>query len=586
MGISNKTWKNINNILGRSKTYQNKVFKFESRYTDDPHTISNKFNDYFANVATAVANDLGPSDASFEDYLPPRHANDIPWELTNFNEIRQIVNKLRDVKAGPDGIPMAVIKKNIDVLGPVLCSIFNKSLTSGIFPKIHKKGIIVPIYKNKDAFDVSNYRPISLLNAVSKILEKIVAKRIISHLESNDLLSNSQFAYRKARGTDLATAKFVGDVLRNFDNNNYTCSIFLDLTKAFDCVCHNILATKLNHLGINDTAHKWLTDYLSDRIQCVKFDGCISNEKIVSIGVLQGSILGPILFLIYINDIQRAGQTGELLLFADDGNYYENSEDYSELINSVNNNLKYLIKWFVANRLAVNIIKTEAMLFSRKILYFPLQPIMLNETPISFNFTFKFLGLHLDFKLNWKFHIKFLCSKLSSVCGVLFRIRNKITQSIAKILYYSIVYPHINYCNIVWGSCYPSATQKLFIIQKKIVRLITYSNRWTPSSPLFSQLKVIKLPDIIKLNTALFVYKSINSLIPSPIQFQIRVVEGYNLRIQNTIEIRIFHSRQTELFIHVRGAKLWNEIPYEIRNTASIFSFKKCLNNMYLTSYT
>ena len=169
----------------------------------------------------------------------------------------------------------------------------------------------------------------------------------------------------------------------------------------------------------------------------------------------------------------------------------------------------------------------------------------------------------------------------------MFKIRNQLTRKVAKILYYSIAYPYLNYCNIVWTSCYPSSLQSLITIQKKLIRFVTKRNRWTPSTPLFRELMVLKLNDINRLNTAIFVYKSIHNLISSPINFLIRAINIYNLRNHNNIDLEVprHRSRQSELFIHVRGARLWNEIPLVIRSKPSVCSFKFHLKRLYLDSY-
>ena len=552
---------------------------------DNPQIITDKFNEYYANIATKVVQELPPTDANFLQYLPARDPVEILWEPCTTHEVKRIVKKCNDVKPGPDGIPMHIFKKNIEILAPVLSNVCNKSLQQGVFPEIHKKGVIIPIYKNKDKYEISNYRPICLLNAISKILEKLVANRIMAHLERNNLLSNSQYAYRKGMGTDLATTKFVSDVIHNFDRNQYSLSVFLDLTKAFDCVNHRILATKLKYFGINNLAYKWLVDYLHNRKQYVKYNGVVSKDSNINIGVPRGSILGPILFLIYIDDLNRAGHAGDLILFADDGNYYESSEDYFRLINSVDHNLSLITQWFLANQLSINIIKSEAMLFSRKLIYFPLPPVTLNGSPIPYNFTYKFLGLHLDFKLKWKNHLHHIGAKLSSVCGILYRTRNMITKDIAKTIYYSIAYSYLNYCNIVWSSCHPSHLQSLINIQKKLIRLVMKRNRWSPSAPLFRELKALTLLDINKVNTLVFVYKSLNNVIRSPIDFQYRIINEYNLRNNQSLVIPLHHTKQTELFVHVRGSRLWNEIPIELRLKPNVNSFKFNLKKYYLDFY-
>ena len=331
-GNTKKTWKTINSILGKSKNSQNIALKINSQLTTDPQTISDHFNEYFSNIATEVTNNLPNPEVSFDHYLGNGTEQRIMWEPVTEPELKRIVSKCNITNPGPDNIPMKIIKDNINFLCPILTNLCNKSLSKGEFPDVHKIGKIVPLYKSKDKYNIANYRPICLLNAVSKILEKVASARIINHLESNNLLVDNQFAYRKGKGTDLANIKFARDVLNAFDENKYTISVFLDLSKAFDCVSHEILLEKLKFYGVNGKALDWISTYLSNRMNYVTYQGCVSERKLIPIGVPQGSILGPLLFLVYINDLNKAIASGNLSLFADDANFYKSSEKIFHLI--------------------------------------------------------------------------------------------------------------------------------------------------------------------------------------------------------------------------------------------------------------
>ena len=579
------TWKIINSMLGKTHKTQNNSFKTQAGITNDSNLISNMFNDYFTNIATEVTNKIPPTETSFDAYLPNHNHPRIVWNPVTEHEIKKIVSECNSTKPGPDNIPMIIIKNNINILCPILTVLCNKSLTAGVFPEIHKIGKIIPLFKNKDKHDISNYRPICMLNSTSKILEKIISTRLLNHLETNHLLAHNQFAYRHGKGTDLANVQFIKDVINSFDENMFTISVFLDLTKAFDCVSHSILLDQIKYYGISDSLHSWITSYLKNRKQYVYFNGSKSSETCPNIGVPQGSILGPLLFLIYINDINHALISGKLSLFADDANFYKSSKDYIQLIRTVNSNLKLLSKWFRANKLSLNYIKTEAMMFSRKIIYFPIPPVIIDNIPIPYSYYFKFLGLILDYKVNWKRHIQYVRSKLSSACGIMYQLRNNITLSIAKTMYYGIAYPYLNYCNTTWSSANISHFQSLFSTQKRLLRLIMKRGRMTESNVLFSQLKFLKLNHIFEMNVLIFVFKSINNLIESPIQFNVRLAGPYNLRRREQLQVPNHTSKQAERFIDIKGAKLWNNTPENICNSRTIATFKRNLKKYYLESY-
>ena len=407
----------------------------------------------------------------------------------------------------------------------------------------------------------------------------------MNHLENNNILCESQFAYRKSRGTDLAATTLIKDVLKGFEENKITIAIFLDLTKAFDCVNHRILKDKLQRYGIKGTAKRWFADYLSNRNQFVSFKGTNSLEKRINIGVPQGSILGPVLFLIYINDFCNIVQTGKQILFADDANYYETGSNFREVLDRVNRNLKLIVKWFRANKLSINLIKSESMLFTRRNMHFPLSPVLLDGKEISYNYSFKFLGIILDFKLNWISHIKRVQSKVNSACGILFQIRNKLTRQVARMVYMALAYPYLNYCNVLWASSHNSHLHSLFITQKKLIRRIMKKHRTEPSTPLFKKLNILKLKDVNNLNAGIFVFKSLHNLIPSPINYEYRLHGPYNLRTNNQLNIPFGRSNQYQRFIEIRGAKLWNDLPIETRSARTIFTFKKKLKFYYLNTY-
>ena len=423
------------------------------------------------------------------------------------------------------------------------------------------------------------------MNSLGKILEKAVSFQLVNHLESKGILSDSQYAYRKNRSTELAAVRLVKRLLENFDENKVTIAVFLDLTRAFDCVDHSILGKKLEHYGIKNIPLQWFMSYLTDRKQYVKINGVNSATQNIKIGVPQGSILGPLLFLIYINDLSEILDSGDNILFADDATHLDWGDDFYIVKNRMNQSLNIISQWFLANKLSVNVIKSEAMVFTRKNLYFPLPPLLLLNNPLPYNFSFKFLGLHIDFKLNWRIHVQRIRTKLSSACGILFQIRNKISRYVAKIIYLSLCLPYLQYCNILWASGSASNLTPIFNCQKKIIRIILKKGRREPSTPLFKKLKLLKLCDVNNLNSAQFVYKSIHELIPSPISFVQQAPGPYNLRHREVLYVPFTRSKQSQRFILVRGAKLWNDLPLEMRTCRTINSFKKRLKRYYLDQY-
>ena len=315
-----KTWKLINSLLNRTdKDEMTNMFKIDDGTTNDRNMIVNAFNKFFV--------ELGPS---LEEKIPPSKNNNITNNLpsikdslllypTDAHEIQNIISSLKNsASCGIDQIPVSAIKSVSDTISPALASLINHSTINGIFPDALKIAKVTPIFKSGDKSLLSNYRPISLLNAFSKIYEKFLLKRLNSFLTKNNILYDGQFGFRKNRSTQFALVSFLDKITETLDKNEYALSLFIDLSKAFDTINHSLLLKKLSSYGIRGTALELFKNYLSNRLQCVEIDGVRSNLLKITCGVPQGSILGPLLFLLYINDIHTCTKLLKFYLFADD----------------------------------------------------------------------------------------------------------------------------------------------------------------------------------------------------------------------------------------------------------------------------
>ena len=365
-----------------------------------------------------------------------------------------------------DNINMVVIKQIINEVLEPLTHICNASLSTGIFPSQMKDAKVVPLFKANDAKLFNNYRPVSILPQFSKILEKLINNRIIQFIKENKLLTDVQYGFRSEHSTALALTDLTEVITKSIDDRKYGLGIFIDLKKAFDTVNHSILLDKLNRYGIRGSAINLLRSYLTNRQQYVMYDNVRSSLTDIRCGVPQGSILGPTLFLLYINDMKNISKLLKFIIFADDTNLFYSSNNIKELQETVNNELKHLVKWFKVNKLSLNVTKTNYMLFTNKKGHHKLDIKIEQEAIMEVKET-KFLGVIVDNQLNWKSHIAVVENKISKSIGILYRVKAKLNKSALYTLYCALVLPYLDYCCEIWGNTFKTKLNKVTKLQKR-----------------------------------------------------------------------------------------------------------------------
>ena len=407
--------------------------------------------------------------------------------------------------------------------------------------------------------------------------------RLYNFVEKSNVIFHSQHGFQAGHSPYMNLISMQDKISSAIENNEYAVGIFFDLAKAFDTVDHEILLCKLESYGIRGMQLDWFASYFDNRLQCVCCNGALSDLKVINFGVPQGSNLGPLLFLIYINDLPNVSSILFFILFADDTNVFYSHKSLHSLFETVNAELTLAADWFCANKLTLNLEKTNFIIFKSHRKSGPLDNQMslnINDVPITQVNSTKFLGVYVDQHMTWKEHIHNIAIKIAKNVGILARTSYLLPQPIRMKLYYSLVYPYLTYCNLIWASTYDTRLNRLVILQKRAIRIVAGARPREHTAPLFSILKLLNIEQIKTVQIGEFLYRYEHGLLPLAFRgFFQHGTEIHSYQTRNAKAFRpVFAHTNTRLFsIKSVGTAIWNNLPKDIRDARNLHMFKKML---------
>lgn len=589
-----KTVKDASNSNNDGIILPNLIMKDKQLIRGDSN-IANELNDHFISISNIVQKtQLNVKNfIEFESVLNSKlkyHTFDIDYIMPH--EVKKIIDTLDTSKStGLDGIGPKIIKQCGDFIVPAITSLINKSIDCATFPDLLKEARVVPIFKSGDKNDPHNYRPISILPTISKIFERHIASQLQAFFTKHNVIHDGQSGFRKNHSCHTALIRLVDSWLKDIDSGKYIGSVFLDLRKAFDLVDHQILLHKLKLYHFSEKTINLFKSYLTNRKQLVKIDNTESQMKTILSGVPQGSILGPLLFIIYINDIAFTCGDSNIDLYADDTTLHESGYNINEIQMKLQITLNKIIKWCDINNMVIHPEKSKCMVIGtvprvKAVKEFHLN---INGTLIENVTVQKVLGVYVDNTLTWNVQVDEVCKKLNSKIRLLKRISYYLSADMKRLFYNGYILPIIDYCCTVWGKRNNSNINKIIKLQRRSAKVICKTTSKSLNKESLNELKWLTFPKRCEYHTSVLVYKIFHKLAPLYMNNLINVSNNstHNLRSNTskhiTVNCRIKTNYMKDSFTYY-SMTIWNKIPGHIREAKNLVLFKKLCKDYLLST--
>ena len=561
-------WKEIKKLVLKKPQIKPDMIIYDGNECSDDSENANNLNKYFVNSVKTINQSI--DNVEYQNHIPQSTTN-FKFREVSLQELKNICKSLKN-KADFDKISPKIILDNWEILGPAIKCVINESLKTGIFPEAWKDSLVTPVEKILNTNKCEEFRPINCLKTLEKILESVVKQQLEDYFEKNNLFTKYQSGFRKHHSCETAVNHIICDWKKS-GKKSKIIALFLDFKRAFETIERNILLNKLHKYGIIGTEYKWFESYLTNRKQRTKFNDKVSEYVNVDLGVPQGSILGALLFIIYINDIVNVLKKCKITLYADDTLIYIQGEDIETCKRELENEIKNVNNWLKMNKLKLNEEKTKMMVInSNSEINIEINGKLIENVKII-----KYLGVIIDKNLNFNEHIEYVCKKIGKKIGFIKTLRNKMDILTAIQIHNTMIKPHFEYCStILYTCCNQSQLNRLQMLQNKCMRTILKMRRDTSIEFMLQTLKWLNIEQKLKLNTLINIFKIKHNLAPKYMTENIAYVgEVQTYLLRNATDFRIQRQRTTaaQNCLFFKGLKLYNDLPMEAKRERNIHVF-------------
>lgn len=578
-----KLWTTLKSIIkeNNNNISSNDFIYFENVKCTDKKEIANNFNNYFVDSVKEINNNIGIiTNADFDISNTVEKNNCFKFIKITYTDLVKALKQMKS-KSDPENIKMIALFDSVDIIGVTLVKIINDSFESGVFPENWKTTTIVPIPKVTKTRKCEEFRPINMLPSYEKLIEFTAKNQLSDYLALNKIIIEEQSGFRSNHSCETSLNFVIHEWKIDIENNKFIVAVFLDLKRAFETIDRSLLIKKLNKYGILETESNWFSSYLNNRSQKTRYQNEESELVINNLGVPQGSILGPDLFNIYINDILDCLEENvRIKLFADDTLMWIAGKCLSKIISDMNEQLEKLSRWLKINKLKLNVGKTKYMIITNRNIHIDCD-VKIDNEDIERVEVMKYLGIQIDSKLNFKQNINFIIKKVSKKIYFLNRIKRKIPLNQRILLYKSIVAPHFDFCSSI---LYLASKVDMALFQKlqnKGMRMILDCNKFSSSTAMLEALQWLNIKQRITFNTMLTIFKIKNRMLPDYLHKNIiynSESNNYNLRRGEDFKLPQLRKCNTQNNIFYKGLKEYNGLPNEIKTEKNIKCFKRQLS--------